>query len=72
MSSNPADYLFIIVGTVVGFGLLAAILLLPVSRFITRERERGDAWNEEISRRKNLPPEPTTQREPEDAAGPSS
>ncbi len=72
MSSNPADYLLIIIGTVVGFGLLAAILLLPVSRFITRERERGDAWNDEIQRRHNAPPEPTSRREPEDAADPSS
>ncbi len=72
MSSNPADYLFIIIGTVVGFGLLAAILLLPVSRFITRERERGDAWNAEIKRRSDLPPEPTTRRAPEDAGDPSS
>ena len=69
MSSNPADYLLIIIGTVVGFGLLAAILLLPVSRFITRERERGDAWNDEIQRRHNAP---TSRREPEDAADPSS
>jgi hypothetical protein len=70
---TAADYLPIIIATIVGFTALAAILLIPVSRFITRERERGDAWNAELERRGQASDaSTTTPREPTDAADPSS
>ena len=43
---NP-EYLPIIVGTIVGFGLLAAALLVPVYRFLEREREVAEQWTPE-------------------------
>lgn len=48
---DPFAYLPIILATIVGFAILAAVLLIPVSRFITRERRKGEAWNEELRRR---------------------
>jgi hypothetical protein len=65
---SAIDYLPIIIGTVVGFAALAALLLIPVSRFITRERERGDAWNAEIDRQKAAPPTPRTREDAGDRA----
>lgn len=41
------EYLPIIVGTLVGFGLLAAILLVPVYRFLERERKVAQEWTPE-------------------------
>lgn len=41
------EYLPIIVGTIVGFGLLAAALLVPVYRFLEREREVAEKWTPE-------------------------
>lgn len=38
------EYLPIIVGTIVGFGLLAALLLVPVYRFLERERKVAQKW----------------------------
>ena len=38
------EYLPIIVGTLVGFGLLAAVLLVPVYRFLERERKVAQEW----------------------------
>lgn len=48
INPDPNAYLPLIVGTIVAFSLLAAILLVPVSRFITRERRKGEAWNQEL------------------------
>jgi hypothetical protein len=41
------EYLPIIVGTLVGFGLLSALLLVPVYRFLEREREVAQKWTPE-------------------------
>jgi hypothetical protein len=41
------EYLPIIVGTLVGFGLLAALLLVPVYRFLERERKVAEKWTPE-------------------------
>jgi len=38
------EYLPIIVGTIVGFGLLAAALLIPVYRFLEREQQVAQKW----------------------------
>ena len=38
------EYLPIIVGTIVGFGLLAAALLVPVYRFLEREQQVAKKW----------------------------
>lgn len=38
------EYLPIIVGTIVGFGLLAAALLVPVYRFLEREKKVAEKW----------------------------
>jgi hypothetical protein len=41
------EYLPIIAGTLVGFGLLAALLLVPVYRFLERERKVAQKWTPE-------------------------
>lgn len=41
------EYLPIIVGTIVGFGLLAAALLVPVYRFLEREQKVAQKWTPE-------------------------
>jgi hypothetical protein len=41
------EYLPLIVGTIVGFGLLAAALLVPVYRFLERERKVAKKWTPE-------------------------
>ena len=41
------EYLPIIVGTIVGFGLLAAALLIPVYRFLEREQKVAQKWTPE-------------------------
>jgi len=41
-------YLPIIAATFIGFVALAALLLIPVWRFIQRETARGEAWNRSI------------------------
>lgn len=41
------EYLPIIVGTLLGFGLLAALLLVPVYRFLERERKVAEKWTPE-------------------------
>lgn len=43
---NP-EYLPIIIATLLGFGLLAAILLVPISRFLDREQEVAEQWTPE-------------------------
>lgn len=58
MNPDPAAYTFVIVGTILGFCTLAAILLVPVSRFISREIRRGERWNEELRAGGYLAPRP--------------
>ncbi len=41
------EYLPIIVATLVGFGLLAAVLLVPVYRFLEREEKVAQKWTPE-------------------------
>lgn len=41
-------YIPIILATFFGFLALAALLLIPVWRFIQRETARGEAWNKEL------------------------
>jgi hypothetical protein len=41
------QYLPIIAATLVGFGLLAALLLVPVYRFLERERKVAEKWTPE-------------------------
>ena len=41
------EYLPLILGTIVGFGLLAAILLVPVYRFLEREKKVAKKWTPE-------------------------
>lgn len=50
MDASPLfdpEYLPIIVGTLVGFGILAALLLVPISRFLDREQEVAQDWTPE-------------------------
>lgn len=42
------EYFPIIVGTLVGFGLLAALLLVPVYRFLEREQQVAQKWTPEV------------------------
>ena len=56
INPDPLVYLPLIVATVVGFALLAALLLVPVSRFISRERAKGERWNQERRERGMLVP----------------
>lgn len=41
------EYLPIIIATLVGFGLLAALLLVPVYRFLEREQKVAQKWTPE-------------------------
>lgn len=41
------EYLPIIIATLVGFGALAALLLVPVARFLDREQEVAEDWTPE-------------------------
>ncbi|MEF8817784.1 MAG: hypothetical protein V5A20_10790 [Salinibacter sp.] len=43
---NP-EYLPIIAGTLIGFALLAALLLVPIWRFLDREQEVAEEWTAE-------------------------
>lgn len=46
------DYTTIIIVTLVAFLALAAVLLVPVYRFLQREKKAADKWTEnEIARR---------------------
>lgn len=42
--------------TIIGFAALAALLLIPVYRFMLREQKKGEDWNEELRRRAAPPP----------------
>lgn len=41
------DYTWVILGTIVGFFSLAALLLVPVYRFLNREEKVSEAWTKE-------------------------
>jgi len=41
------EYLSVIVATLVAFGSLAALLLVPVYRFLEREQEVAEKWTPE-------------------------
>lgn len=57
------DFTLIIVLTLVGFLALAAILLVPVYRFLRREEEASRKWSaREIARRRKLDPPGTNGR----------
>mgnify|MGYP006429861177 CR=1 FL=1 len=43
---NP-EYLPIIAGTLIGFAVLAALLLVPIWRFLDREKEVAEEWTAE-------------------------
>jgi hypothetical protein len=50
MDASPLfdpEYLPIILGTLVGFGALAALLLVPIHRFLDREQEVAEDWTPE-------------------------
>jgi hypothetical protein len=49
-----AEYALPIVLTFVGFVTLAAILLVPVYRFINREERRSSEWTEEALARRRM------------------
>ena len=53
------NWTLIIIGTTVGFFLLATVLLLPVYRFIRREEDVAEGWT----------PEALARRQREDAGG---
>ncbi len=55
---NLMQLRIVIVVTVLGFIALAAALLLPVYRFLVREEQKGEAWNEALRRQPppNAPP----------------
>lgn len=62
-------YIPIILATFFGFLALAALLLIPVWRFIQRETARGEAWNshlkaqERARRAQRVNPPPDASRE---------
>ena len=62
MDASPLfdpQYLPIIVATLVGFGLLAALLLVPIYRFLDREEEISEQWTrEELARKYGKPDAP--------------
>lgn len=50
-------YLDVIILAFVGFCLLAAILLIPVYRFMKREEAEGEAFTEAVRRSQSNPDE---------------
>ncbi|MFB6279578.1 MAG: hypothetical protein ABEK75_08735 [Salinibacter sp.] len=50
MDASPLfdpQYLPIIAGTLIGFAVLAAVLLVPIYRFLDREEEVAEEWTPE-------------------------
>ena len=45
------DYTWVIVVTLIGFFALAAMLLVPVYRFLKREEKASERWTSEALRR---------------------
>lgn len=60
------DYTIIIIVTLVGFLALAAVLLVPVYRFIQREKEVASRWTKEAIARQShdRPPRNGVDKEP--------
>ena len=46
-SMEEINYTWVIVGTLVGFFSLAALLLIPVYRFLKREEKASEQWTRE-------------------------
>ncbi len=44
---NDYNFTVIIIVTAVGFFALAAVLLVPIYRFLKREEKASEAWTEE-------------------------
>lgn len=58
------EYLPIIAGTLLGFALLAALLLVPIWRFLDREEEVAEKWTPEaLAERMRERPESATNGE---------
>lgn len=72
MDASPLfdpEYLPIIIATLVGFGALAAILLVPIYRFLDREQEVAEKWTPEALAKRMREKEQATSNgtdEPED------
>jgi len=66
------EYLPIIAATLVGFGLLAALLLVPVYRFLERERKVAEKWTPEALAKRMQERETATNGTPDDADADSS
>jgi hypothetical protein len=67
------EYLPIIVATLVGFGLLAALLLVPVYRFLEREQKVAQKWTPEaLAERMREQQPPNGTHDEEDPSEPSS
>lgn len=41
------DYTWVVIGTTIAFFSLAALLLVPIYRFLIREEKASEAWTEE-------------------------
>lgn len=66
-------YLPIIAGTLVGFGLLAALLLVPVYRFLERERKVAQKWTPEaLAKRRQEQQSTATNETTSDETAPST
>jgi hypothetical protein len=67
------EYLPIIVATLVGFGLLAALLLVPVYRFLEREEKVAQKWTPEaLAERMREQQSPNGTHHEKDSSEPSS
>lgn len=53
------EYLPLVLGTLVGFGLLAAALLIPVYQFLEREQKVAKKWTPETLARRRREQERT-------------
>lgn len=65
------EYLPLIIATLVGFGALAALLLVPIYRFLDREQEVAEKWTPEALAKRMQEKQQTT-RNGADEAGEAS
>lgn len=77
MDASPLfdpEYLPVIVATLVGFAVLAALLLVPISRFLDREQEVAEDWTPEAlaERMRERQQTATTRKESEEDEEPSA
>lgn len=64
--STVNDAYWVIVGSIVGFLLLAFLLLYPVHRFLNREEQSSRSWTQdEIARRQQRRGDGSAHGEPE-------